>query len=763
MNTRRSFAFTAAATFLMSAAGSTVSLAQVEAPAAPAPVAPAPAAADQASIQQVAQQVWSAAKGNSVEAVLAAGKPLAGAPQGTQAARLAESFARFEANIAKRETSRQNQISKVRSKLTEVLAKERTPLNLSEALKDAVELHELTPLPQRDLLLKSDEVRLLIQNAEAKAREQESKGEWIMANELFGRLNILLEDEGRFKADSERVVQRLSLLRLYTPQRFWELRNARQLMEEGKKPLPPFNPTGENYTSKLKDISFTAVVSAVRRAADRHVERTSLRTMLVGGFDHVRTMATTHDLDEVFPLLKDAEASNKFLAFVDQRMNELRGLRNDPSDTMLVNTVRDLLRVSRETIQIPDEAILHEFGNGAFSELDEFSALVWPDELERFSRMTQGSFIGVGIQIQLDEESQLIKIVQPIEGTPAQKAGMRPGDLIKKIDDKSAVGMSLDQAIENITGRAGSTVSITVDRRGEEIKFDLARSRIPLRTAKGYKRTGNADTDWDYFIDKQAGIGYVRLSGFNDETTKELHTAINQMRQQGTLKSIIIDLRFNPGGLLNQAVSIANTFVKSGTVVYTESAGGVREQTETAEPSGQIIPESVPVVVLINRGSASASEIVSGAIRHYSNLGKLNGLVIGDRSFGKGSVQNVMGLTNKMQMKLTTQYYYLPGGELIHKRPGATQWGVDPHLRVEMLPKQTADAFSLRLDADTPAEGRIVRKPEPGEEPLGEPEPDRLINDGFDLQLEAAVLVLQAQSAAREAGAQANKGDNPGG
>jgi carboxyl-terminal processing protease len=760
MNTRRSLAlFSTAALWMM--AGSAVSLAQVEAPPAPAQV-PAKAVAD-AQLPAVAQSVWAAAKNNSIDAVLAAGKPLAGAAENTEAGRLAQAFARFEANIAKRETSRQTQMSKVRGELTAVLAKEATPLNLSEALKDAVELHELTPLAQRDMFLKSDEVRKLVQASEVKARELEGKGEWLMANELFGRLNILLEDEGRFKNDSERLVQRLSLLRLYTPQRFWELRNARQLMEEGKKPLPPFNPTGESYTSKLKDISFVAVLNAMRRAADRHVERTSLRTMLIGGFDHVRTMATTHDLDEVFPLFKDADASAKFLAFIDQRVNELRNLRNDPSNEMLTNTLRDLLRASRETVQIPDEAILHEFGNGAFAELDEFSAIVWPDELERFSRMTQGSFIGVGIQIQLDEETQLIKIVQPIEGTPAQRAGMRPGDLIKKIDEKSAVGMSLDQAIENITGKAGSTVSITIDRGGQEIKFDLQRSRIPLRTAKGYKRTGSADTDWDYFIDKQAGVGYVRLSGFNDETTKELHTAINQMRQQGELKSLILDLRFNPGGLLNQAVSVANTFIKSGTVVYTESAGGVREQTETAEPSGQIVPESVPVVVLINRGSASASEIVSGAIRHYGNLGRINGLVIGDRSFGKGSVQNVMGLTNKMQMKLTTQYYYLPGGELIHKRPGADQWGVDPHMRVEMLPKQTADAFSLRLDADTPAEGRVVRKPEPGEEPLGEPEPDRLINEGFDLQLEAAVLVLRAQSAAREAGAQANKGANPGG
>jgi carboxyl-terminal processing protease len=394
--------------------------------------------------------------------------------------------------------------------------------------------------------------------------------------------------------------------------------------------------------------------------------------------------------------------------------------------------------------------MIHEFGNGAFGALDEFSQIIWPDELQRFKRMTEGSFTGVGIQIQLDEESQMIKVVQPLEGTPAQKAGVHAGDLLKKINDNSAVGLSLDQAIEQITGKRGTPVKLTVDRAGKDVDFDLLRDTIPIRTAKGWKRTGESDTDWDYMVDKTTGIGYVRLSGFNDNTTEELHAAIRSMQQSpGGLNGIILDLRFNPGGLLTQAVSVANTFIADGKVVYTEGAGGTPGDIHYAEKEGQVVTTGIPIVVLVNDGSASASEIVSGAVQFYGKNNSINAIVLGHRSFGKGSVQNVIPLSMSTYMKLTKQYYHLPDKRIVHRKPGAKDWGVTPDLTVEMLPKQITDALTLRIDADTPPEGRINRKVEEGETALGDPEPDRLINEGFDLQLEAAVAILKAQAVAK--------------
>jgi carboxyl-terminal processing protease len=730
------------------AAGMSVALAQpgeMPPPAPPAIVAPAPVEA--LSLGQLATESWQRAKSNDLTGVLALGQRLPVDSPDAKTAQMAQAFRQLEANLAKREEARLAQKAKVTKKLEEVLAAEPTALNLSKGLKEAVELHMLARPEDKDAVLATPQVQGVIIKAAEAARKAESAGEWVLANELYGRLNLLLEEQATYKVDARRLADRLTMLRLYNPKRFYDLRNARQLMEEGKKPLPPFNATGEDYRDKLKGITRGAVEQAIERAGERHVERRKMSEVLTGGLTALRTMVTTHDLDDVFPGLKNEQAVAEMVGELDRRIAALASPAVQPRAFEAGAMLADLQALSKRTVGIPDEAILHEFGNGAFDRLDEFSEIIWPDQLARFKRMTEGSFIGVGVQIQIDEESQLIKVVQPLEGTPAQRAGILAGDLIKKINEQSAVGMSLDQAIEQITGRRGTPVKLTMQREGQDIVFDLVRDRIPIRTAKGFRRTGNSDTDWDWFVNREAGIGYVRLSGFNENTTAELHGAIRAMGP--ALRGLILDLRFNPGGLLNEAVTVSNTFIPQGLIVYTESAGGVRENSESAEPDGQLV-RNLPVIALINDGSASASEIVSGAIRHYARTGAIQGLVLGNRSFGKGSVQNVMQLRgNTMQMKLTTQYYHLPGGELIHRRDGAKTWGVEPQLAVEMLPKQISDSFTLRLDADTPPEGRIVRKPAEGEEPLGEPEPDRLITEGFDLQLEAAVLLLKAQSAAK--------------
>jgi carboxyl-terminal processing protease len=721
------------------AAGTAVSPAMVWAQP-PAAVAPA------ANVDAVASDVWAKARANDLDGVVAAGEALpADSALGTW-------FKTLKANLAKREMSRTAQIEKVTKKLDELMATDTAPLTLSKALKEAVELHMLTKEGEKVQLLASERMQKLMKQSDAAARKAEKDGDWLMANELFGRLNLLLEDLGTYKPDAERLVDRLGMIRLYTPQRFWDLRDARQKMDKDAKPLPPFNATGEEFKQKLKGITSGAVLTALSKAADGHVERVPMRTMLAGGLDHVRTLLTTHDLEKAFPGIANPETLATMLKFVDKHTAELKASKVDPTDFQVSTLVNEMLITSADSVKVPAEVLLHEFGNGAFGELDEFSAIIWPAEVAAFNRITGGSFNGVGIQIQLDEESQLIKVVQPIDGTPAQRAGVKAGDFIKKIGETSAIGMSLDQAIEQITGPRGTHVVLTMERAGQDVPFDLIRSKIPIRTARGWKRTGTGDSDWDYFVDHESKIGYVRLSGFNENTTTELHAAVRQMQEAG-VNGIILDLRFNPGGLLDQAVSVANTFVAEGNIVSTRSFGGVREQEEDATPNGQLVKNGVPIVVLINNGAASASEIVSGAIRFYGNNGAINAVVMGERSFGKGSVQNVMTLTatGSMQMKLTRQYYYLPDGVCIHKRPGAKEWGVEPNLKVEMLPKQIADAYTLRVDADTPPEGRVVRKVLEGEEPLGDPDPQRLLTEGFDLQLETAVVVLKAQAAARSA------------
>lgn len=728
--------------------------------AAPAPGAAAPGDPAAMAIAERTGRVWSVAKEGDWEAL---GRSFIDLPPSAALASLRASVDTLRTNLAEREQLRKRQIERVTRELDRHLSQEPTPLTLSEALKDAIELQTLLPQSQRPALLKSERFVRLIGDAAKVAAACEQKMDWLMANELYSRLNILTDVDATFKADARRLGDRLGMIRLYAPEKFWEMRNARRLMDK-LSPLPPFNPVGEGFREKLEGISKQILRTAISRAARAHVERKepgSLRPLLLGGLEAVKTMAGTPDLQQAFPGLKDPAARQAMLAAIDEQMAAIAGAAREPAEAELDAAMEALLAANARTTRIDDNAVLHEFGNGAFSRLDEFSAIIWPDELARFLRLTQGSFVGVGIQIQLDDETQMVRVVTPIEGTPAQRAGIRAGDRIKKIDDKSAIGMSLDQVVELITGRRDSRVSITVERDAEEVTFNLTRARIPIHSVKGWARTGAGEKDWNYFIDAENKLGYVRLTQFTDSTTADLNEAIDTLKAGG-VRGMILDLRFNPGGLLTQAVSVANTFVEKGTIVYTESAGGSREQTEEAVPSGLRV-RNMPLVVLINEGSASASEIVSGALRYYADQGMIDCVVVGERSFGKGSVQNVWPLPPTAQMKLTTQYYFVPSGRIIHRRPHATTWGVDPHLRVEMLPRQISDSLLLRQDADLPADAKAPNRKPPKEEDVAAevmypkpgdtfpPNPNRLLTEGFDLQLQAALVVLQAKTASKTA------------
>ena len=710
-----------------------------------------PSGAQVATVGDLSTRVWSAARSNNSGDLLALSHQLGGDNVPASLGELRNAFASLEANIAKREATRAEKIADVETKLAAKLDQQDS-VAIADAIKFAVELYMLTPQDGKPALLQQPRITDLVTRAEAAAHAAERKGDWFTANELFWRLNVLLEETGRYKDDVKRIGQRLSMIRLYAPERFWELRNNERT-RDGKDPLPPYNGLGEDYVAKLKGVDELTVARAIFSATRQQIDRVAMRDALIGGLEAMSVMVTTDDLRQTFASLESEEAKAKMLSFLTDRIEELKNPTTIVSNNTLVDIINDTVATSNATVKVPQTAVLHEFGNGAMQKFDEFSAIIWPDEIARFNRMTQGNFRGVGIQIQMDEDSQLIKVVTPIEGTPAQRAGIRQGDKIAKIDGKSALGITVNQAVDLITGPAETGVTLTIERatgdtdeNGKdvttEIDFPLKRQLIPLATVKGWKRTGPREDQWDWYIDQSAGVGYVRLLQFTEDTTKDLHDAVSQMRRAGELRGIILDLRFNPGGLLTEAVSVANTFIREGTIVSTQ--GTQPGETKRATPSGNRLA-GVPLVVLINEGSASASEIVSGAIRHYADKGDIDAVIVGQRSFGKGSVQNVFDLADNAKMKLTTQYYKLPDGRILHRRPGDSTWGVDPNLRVEMLPEQEVDALKLRQDADVlpiDEKGQIIVSKTPP------PDPRKLIDDGVDLQLQHALLLLQTRIAA---------------
>lgn len=699
-----------------------------------------------AEADEWARAVWSAASADGDRGRL---DELLSHPPALQPMGLATSIQMLESNLAAREEQRVRELDEASTRLDEQLAKADAAqadipardLALSESLVTTVRMHLLS-LNKSEFLGLARTQRVIALAASA-ANQAEARGDWLMANELFVRLNALLEHERTYRADAERLGHRLNVLRLFVPERLWELRNNRELAE-GNDPLPAYNPFGDSYTTKLNGVRESVVVKALQNCAEGHVEHVSALDLALGGLDGVATLVSTRDIGRVFPGVNDEPKLAQFLDYIATTRQTLaaRGTRID-----FAQIVARLLDMNDATVGLPHSVVLHELGNGAVARLDEFTQIIWPDELAQFQKQTQGRFVGIGVQIQQDEQDNIV-VVTPLEGTPAQRAGVHAGDILKAVDGRSIVGFSLNQAVSVITGEPGSIVRLTVERKvgdiAAEVDIEVPRAQIAIGSVKGWERTGAREDDWNWFIDEAAGIGYLRMTGFVDTTDREFDRAIREMKEHG-LNGLILDLRFNPGGLLNQAVAISNRFipVRNGAIVRTADAGGAIATEERADARRATVT-GIPVIVLVNEGAASASEIVAGAVQAYAQDGTIDAIVLGERTFGKGSVQNVYFLPgNQSAMRLTTHYYLLPNGRRVHRLPGATDWGVNPDLRVEMLPSQVEEAINLRRDADVMPIDETGQVVDTG---VARPDPDDLLNRGLDLQLQYALVLLQSRS-----------------
>lgn len=645
-------------------------------------------------------------------------------------------FEQRSRHLADAEADRQSRLAEAR----EAISKAADEGELAEALRSAIEMQTLSRSDQRTQIINDPLVAGLIEQAEEGAHAFEEKGEWMDAQELFLRLHLLFEEENRYREDIERVSRRLTMLRLYAPKRLHSMRNDHRIAD-GEDELPPFNEMGEDWREKLTGINRRMVVQALNKSHKEHVDGADMSKMIQGGLRAVRTLVTTHDLVNTFPGLKNESNVRKFVRTLDEQIADAAERGPRAGFYELTQSLDTVFRENKRTVDLSESVLLHEFGNGAMAELDNYSEVIWPDELRRFEKNTQGSFTGVGIQISMDEANQIV-VVTPLEGTPAQRAGIKRDDIIRQVDGESTLGITTTQAVDRITGPKGTKVTLSVEREGAEelIDFDIVRDVIPIYSVKGWKRSGAAEDDWDWFIDPDNGIGYVRITQFTEQSTRELRRAIRQMKAKD-VNGLILDLRFNPGGLLGEAVGVANVFVEEGVIVSQHDADGAVRDSQVARRSLTMAPD-LPLVVLINEGSASASEIVAGCLQDYDK-----GLLVGARTFGKGSVQNVYAMGRRAALKLTTQYYRLPGGRLIHRRDGADEWGVNPDIVVDMLPHQINEALTLRQDAD------IMQVVGEQEWDVDErPDPERLLTEGIDPQLETALLLLRTQTLPKQGG-----------
>ena len=307
--------------------------------------------------------------------------------------------------------------------------------------------------------------------------------------------------------------------------------------------------------------------------------------------------------------------------------------------------------------------------NGLLQSLDPYSSYMTPEIFKEMQTETSGEFGGLGIEVSM--EAGVIKVISPIDDTPASKAGIKAGDYIVKIDDTQVQGKSLSEAVDLMRGLVGSSIELTVRRRGvkKALIFNITREIIEVQSVKSDLLDNN--------------IGYIRLTSFNDNSSQQIKKQIVKLKKNKDLKAFILDLRNNPGGLLSQAIKISDFFLENGEIVSTKS----RKKSENRKwfaKKGDVIGGKT-LIVLINYGSASASEIVAGALKDHKRA-----IILGESSYGKGSVQSIIPLKNKGSIRLTVAKYYLPSGKSI------SEVGVKPDIEVN----EKGDDFRIKTKTD---------------------------------------------------------------
>ncbi len=750
------FAWTPLVAFVAAAGPEARDAASTEAPRK----ASTPARAD-TDVDRWSETVWNAARSGDLATVEKALEKIPDANVAAEAKQLRASAAARAEHLGQSKQVRDADRAKSLEDLKTLIADPSfTKGGITKALTAAVKFQTLSDDMSSALLV--PEIQEVMKKAEVAREEAETKGDWLVAQEILYRLRTLHEESTdaallrSYTAQLHEVNKRIGLLAQYAPRALWELRRQISERVDPTKPFPEFNEAfAGDWKESLDGISKGMLASALNTAANEHISAGGWEPLVKGGLESVRVLATTATLKETFPGLGDTAKAQVLVDAVIRNTEGLARLNRDTIGKPQFNAaMRDLMDANAKGPELPLTVLYREFGDGALEELagrfeDEYSQVIWPDQLRRFEQMVKGNFVGVGIMIRHDDRRD-IQVINPLEGGPAYRAGVESDDRIVAVDGKSTIGWTLNKAVDSITGPAGKDVVLSIKREGTEEPIELAlnREEIKIRSVNGWwkKALDERGTPiWDWYIDPAAGIGYVRLLSFNDDSFDDFVAAIDEMRAERPLHGVVLDLRFNPGGLLKSAVEFSNAFIDSGKIVAGQDRAGKQVWQMGAEPQ-RAIYKDLPLVVLVNQGSASASEIVSGALKAHDRA-----VIIGERSFGKGSVQTVHPCGDgraDAQLKLTTQYYVLPPGpgetepRLVHKRPGLNDWGVNPDLVVKMTPDQIEKSTMLRSNADVIEQ----KKPKADGEVKSRPNVEELIATGIDPQLELALLVLQARA-----------------
>ena len=521
----------------------------------------------------------------------------------------------------------------------------------------------------------------LYADALARAARMREEEKWLRAHSLYYQLSEIFEHDKQLRKLRRDCLSHARLEVTYKPDGKWE--------------------------EYLAGIEWHMVTEALSRINRYYVTEADFRELTIGGLEQLVLLAESPALQKTFPSLQDEWDRKDFINRIQYHIDAARKAKH--SDLRgATERFRRALYINEQTVQLPKALLVTEFMSAAMDTMDEYSTVIWPVEFREFDKHTRGDFVGVGISIR--KVKGRVTVVTPLEDAPAYYAGIQADDVIYKVNGQSLEDVSLTKAVEMITGPIDTSVTLTilrkVDGADQEIDFTLKRSKVTIQSVKGFQRNTADPQHWDYMIDPEAGVGYIRVGQFAGNTVAHLHHTIEGLCRDRGLKGLILDLRFNPGGLLTSAWRMTELFLDEGDRIVSTKGERQREWPIDAERSGPF--RDLPLVILINEQSASASEIVSGALKDHARA-----TIIGQRTFGKFSVQNLMQLGGTdAHLKLTTAAYYLPSGKSLHRTDDATEWGVNPDIEVPVVIKELYKILTMRRQADILARPDLAKPAE---------------------------------------------------
>ena len=490
------------------------------------------------------------------------------------------------------------------------------------------------------------------------------------------------------------------LLEMLDPQKYqYDDLHRRLLRQATLKALYVTDPNTEGVTweERRAGVNFDIIRTAMATLSSYYVQKPDFKKMTERGLEYCLLLTETDELKKTFEQLKDESAVKVFRENVELLAEKTKEIEDDLFEyTHLLLILQNVVIINQQTLKLPDGIIMAEFTEGAFDAIDSYTYMIWPADVADFRKSMTNEFSGVGIVINKNKDGILQVDSLVSFDAPAYKAGLEANDLIIAVDGKDTKNITLEKAVHMITGPTGTEVVLSVERKGfdESRDFTVTRQHVVVPTVRGlYRERGG---DWKYFVDPNDGIAYMRLTHFSAESPARLRQTLRKLKDKH-MKALILDLRNNSGGFLSGAVDIVDTFVSNGRIVSSRYRPPTKEDVREASSLGTF-DDKLPLVVLINAISASASEIVAGALKDHHRA-----LIVGTRSFGKGNVQTINDLPNSTaQMKMTIAYYYLPSNRRVHRDPEDKtnkDYGVEPEINIELTASQIEKFLKAQHDA----------------------------------------------------------------